>query len=291
MQWIINDEVAHMTVNDFLRKKQSFSRRILTAIKYDGGSIVVNGAEVRTTYKLQVADCLRVTFPKESRGPMLTPEKGPLNIVYEDDYVLVINKPAHLATIPSAIHPRNTLANRIIHYYNENDIHSTIHVVTRLDRDTSGLVLIAKNRYIHSLLSQHMHKKSIRRKYYALVEGNLEQQAGEINARIDRKQGSIIEREVTDRGKAALTVYRVLKEGPRYSLLDVELNTGRTHQIRVHFSHINHPLLGDDLYGGTTQVMMRQALHCYYLSFNHPTTNEYIELTTSLPEEMQEIIL
>ncbi|WP_010649975.1 RluA family pseudouridine synthase [Oceanobacillus massiliensis] len=210
-----------------------------------------------------------------------------MDIVYEDEAVIVINKPPGMATMPSPQHFTGTLANGLIAYYRScgrND--STVHVVTRLDANTSGLVLIAKDRYTHSLFSEAQKAAKINRKYMAVVEG-VPQTKGTIDAPIARKAGSIIEREVNDSGRRAVTHYKKLQELAGHSLVEVELETGRTHQIRVHFSNEGYPLAGDDLYGGTLQLMGRQALHCFDLNFRHPLTKRAIHLQVELPEDMK----
>jgi len=175
-------------------------------------------------------------------------------------------------------------------YYESNKIPYTVHVVTRLDRDTSGLLLVAKHRYSHSLLAKAQKLGKIKRTYKAIVEGNLEKVQGTIDLPIGRKQGSIIEREVNESGKRAITKYKTIKKFSSHSFIEVELETGRTHQIRVHFSHIGHPLVGDDLYGGNRMNIDRQALHCYKLRFEHPFTKETIELESKLPADMKNLI-
>lgn len=220
----------------------------------------------------------------------MTPEEIPLNIVYEDNEILIINKEPNMVTSPSPYYPSGTVAHGILHYYEQNQIDHTVHIVTRLDRNTSGLLLIAKNRYIHSLLSNAVASGEIKRAYKAIVAGKLASKEGVINARIGRKEGSIIERAVVDSGKTAITYYRVEQELDDYSLVNVELATGRTHQIRVHFSHIGHPLLGDTLYGGDTKHIDRQALHCYEVRLKHPITKDEIVKQIPLPDDLKKLI-
>lgn len=235
-------------------------------------------------------DVITITFPPEKKGSYMNPENKGLSIVYEDEDIIIINKPPGLVTMPSRLHPSGTLANRVLGYYQRKSIPYTVHVVTRLDRDTSGLILIAKHRYSHSLLASDQNKGKLIRRYKAIVEGDVEQREGIIDAPIRRKPGSIIERQVSETGQRAITHYKVEKEGAGHSLLAVELLTGRTHQIRVHFSSIHHPLAGDDLYGGSKKVIDRQALHCYEISFQHPLTKEPILIQLDMPQDMSSII-
>lgn len=275
-----------MLIREYLREVHLFSRRILTSIKFEGGNILINEVPQTVTYCLRAGDQLEVIFPPEKKGYYMKPEKIFLDIVYEDRDLLIINKAPGMVTIPSPHNPSGTVANGVLYYYEQRDIHNTVHVVTRLDRNTSGLVLIAKNRYIHSLLSRSMINDGIKRTYKAIVEGKFEKKEGTIVANIGRKKDSIIEREVTEKGKDAITHYEVEHETSRHSLVNIELETGRTHQIRVHFSHIGHPVAGDTLYGGSTKLINRQALHCYKISFKHPITKEVIEQQIPLPKDM-----
>lgn len=289
MKWMIHSEHVGMTIRDYLKEYQRFSRRILIAVKLEG-KILINGIPQTVRYSLREGDLLEISFPKEQVGEYMVKEEMDLSIVYEDDSVIVVDKPAGIATIPSLHHPTGTVANGILGYYEKHNIPYTVHVVTRLDRDTSGLLLIAKHRYSHSLLSTAQKAGKIKRRYKALVEGDLKQDSGTIDAPIDRKEGSIIERTVKETGKRAVTHFKVEKRLPLHTLVNIQLETGRTHQIRVHFSHINHPLAGDDLYGGKTDYIKRHALHCYKLAFEHPFTKEYIQLESSLPGDMKELL-
>lgn len=286
MKCIIHSEHVGMTIRDYLKEHRRFSRRILIAVKQEG-NILINHVPQTVRYMLQEGDLLEIAFPKERVGEFMVKEEMDLSIVYEDDSVIVVDKPPGIATIPSHHHPIGTIANGILGYYEKHHIPYTVHVVTRLDRDTSGLVLIAKHRYSHSLLASAQKEGKIKRKYKALVEGNLQKVSGTIDAPIARKEGSIIERMVKETGKRAVTHFKVEKRLSSHTLVNVQLETGRTHQIRVHFSHINHPLAGDDLYGGKTDCMKRHALHCYKLAFEHPFTKEYIQLESNLPGDMK----
>ncbi|AXI08799.1 RNA pseudouridine synthase [Oceanobacillus zhaokaii] len=289
MNWVIKKEHHGLIIRDFLQKNQAFSRRMLTAVKKEE-RILVNGVPQTVRFCLSEGDHLEVILPSETIGDNMIRENIELAIVYEDDAVIVLNKPAGIATIPSRNHPKGTIANGVLAYYEKNNIPYTIHVVTRLDRDTSGLLLIAKDRYSHSILAASQKQGAIKRKYQAIIKGHLDPMGGTIDAPIDRKEGSIIERAVIETGKRAITHYHIIEEFADTSLVEIELETGRTHQIRVHFSHINHALLGDDLYGGSVDRILRQALHCVEISFEHPFTKEIINLKCPLPEDMLRLI-
>ncbi|MDY0407916.1 RluA family pseudouridine synthase [Virgibacillus soli] len=213
-----------------------------------------------------------------------------MNIVYEDDAVLIIDKQAGVTTIPSLYHSNDSIANGILAHYEKYHIPYTVHIVTRLDRDTSGLLLVAKHRYSHSLLAASQKARKINRTYTALTEGILTKKIGTIDAKIGRKADSIIERTVCLDGQQAITHYEVLEEKEQLSVVRVSLETGRTHQIRVHFSWLGHPLIGDDLYGGSQALLNRQALHCSQLSFIHPFTNREMVFHSTLPKDMQRLI-
>lgn len=290
MKWTITNEYNGMSIHDYLRSVHSFSRRLLKNVKEVPENIQVNGVNQTVRGTLAVGDMLAVIFPPEKTGVGLTPEDIPLSIIYEDDDVLVIDKPAGIATIPSFKHVNGTIANAVLGHYKQQHIPYTVHIVTRLDRDTSGLMLIAKHQYSHSLLAKDQKTRKINRNYCAIVEGNIHPKQGTIDANIGRKEGSIIERKVVGTGKKAITHYRVEQESSKYALVNIELETGRTHQIRVHFSHIGHSLAGDDLYGGQTENIDRQALHCQALTFSHPFTKKVMQFHSAPPTSFIQLI-
>jgi 23S rRNA pseudouridine1911/1915/1917 synthase len=213
----------------------------------------------------------------------------PLVIAYEDNALLVIDKPSGIMVHPTARQDGITIANGVLHHYRESGQSCDFHPVHRLDRQTSGLLLVAKNAYIHHLLSGQG-IKHVQRSYQAIVTGQPQPLSGTIDAPIGRKPGSIIERMISASGQEAVTDYRTISGTSTASLMQISLRTGRTHQIRVHFSHIGHPLLGDDLYGGCTDLINRQALHAGKLAFNHPITNELLTIHSPLPPDMLSIL-
>lgn len=276
-----------MTIYSYLYDELKFSNRLIKKAKSEGNFILINGVKKTVRYVLNEGDLLHIQFAPEEKGPFMSPEPIPLSIVYEDEHVIVIDKQPGILTIPSKLHSKHTIANGLIYYYEQNHLPYTAHIVTRLDRDTSGLLLVAKHQYSHSLLAKLQNKNNIKRRYKALVHGQIEESSGKINVPIGRKLGSIIERTVTLDGREALTLYHVEKNIGPYSLVNIELKTGRTHQIRVHFSHIGHPLVGDDLYGGLTCSFKRQALHCSELKFEHPFTKKQIHIQSQLPDDLK----
>lgn len=275
-----------MMLRDFLRNFIGLSRQMVKVLKFDGGEMLVNNDPVTVRKVLKEGDLVELIFPKEMRSPRLKPEKMALDIVYEDEYLLILNKQAEVAVSPSMSAPNQTIANGLIDYYNQHDLDYTVHIVTRLDRNTTGLMLVAKQQFIHSFF----HQIEIERHYQAIVEGEMKEEKGTINDPIGRKPDSIIQRMVTDTGQKAVTHYQVVKQFENRTLLDVQLETGRTHQIRVHFSNLGHPLLGDTLYGGTKGLIDRQALHCSHLSFIHPILKKALNFQSKLPKDMDVLI-
>lgn len=289
LKWTIEDDKQVDSIKEFMNK-EGISRRALTDIKFSGGLISVNGIEQTVKYQLQKGDVLEVIFPKEERSSHVKPEEIKLVIMYEDRDIIVVDKPPYMNSIPSREHPTGSLANALIHHYDQSGIHAAVHIVTRLDRNTSGLVLIAKHRHAHHLLSLMQREHAIKRIYEALVEGTWNNICGIIDRPIGRKRDSIIEREVREDGQRAVTYYEVLQQFANYSHILLRLETGRTHQIRVHMSYMGHPLLGDDLYGGGIDRMNRQALHCKELHFTHPFLKKEMSFAAPLPVDMKEFI-
>lgn len=287
----------HVTENDakqlkeFL-KERGVSRRIIGRTKFHGGKFLVNGQEERVRKVLEVGDLVELNLPVEEPNPNLLATNKPLEILYEDEHYLMINKPVGLISVPSPAHRGDTVASRVKGYYLKQDYrHKVVHVVTRLDRYTSGVMLIAKNTLAHSLMGNLLSHQELKKEYEALVQGHLEQEEGLIDAPIARSPESIIERMVAPEGKPSITQYKMMKYLQNdISHVRLSLHTGRTHQIRVHMSHIGHPLVGDDLYGGSKKILDRQALHCAYYGFEHPFTGVWIEVEAPLPEDMQRIV-
>ena len=281
----------HVKVKTFLRKHE-VSKGLLAKIKFRGGDIRVNGQSQNATYLLDIGDQVVIDIPPEEGFETLEAIDYPLDILFEDDHFLILNKPFRVASIPSVNHS-NTIANFIKGYYVKQAYeHQQVHIVTRLDRDTSGLMLFAKHGYAHARLDKQLQKKSIEKRYFALVKGaGVLEPEGNIIAPIARDEDSIITRRVAKGGKYAHTEYKVIASYGDIYLVDIRLHTGRTHQIRVHFSHIGFPLLGDDLYGGSLEHgIQRQALHCHFLSFYHPFLEEQLEISSPLPDDFKNLI-
>ncbi|PPA72316.1 RluA family pseudouridine synthase [Jeotgalibacillus proteolyticus] len=287
LQWIVEEPVL---LREFLMNHQ-ISKRSLTSIKFDGGKIEVNGQESTVRRELKKGDLVKVIFPKEMISSTLADEDIPLAVVYEDEAILIVNKPPYMNTIPSREHPSGSLANALAGRYKKSGHYGGIHIATRLDRDTSGLILVAKHAHAHHLISLQQQQNLLQRKYTALIHGDLRPEAGTISAPIGRKSSSIIEREVRPDGKTAITNYKTTDSKNGISEVELKLETGRTHQIRVHLAYSGHPIVGDDLYGGERHLIKRQALHSRKLKLFHPLTKEEMVFEAPLPEDMQQILL
>ncbi|WP_345788890.1 RluA family pseudouridine synthase [Filibacter tadaridae] len=293
LTFVANEEAAEMRLREFLHLK-GISKRTLTATKYDGGLLLVNGIERDVRHVLKSGDEVTILFPLEQPSIGLHATEGPLTILYEDDALIIIDKPPGQSTIPSRDHPDGTVANFVAGKFARDCLPATVHVVTRLDRDTSGIICIAKNRHIHHLLSQQMIHDGFHKQYIAIVEGHVDRSNFMIDAPIGRKEGSIIERMVRDDGQLARTeinvVNRFTVEGQQLTKVALVLLTGRTHQIRVHMQWAGHPLAGDDLYGGKLSLIGRQALHCAAIEFSHPLTGERVRFESDVPLDMSSLI-
>ncbi|WP_404408723.1 RluA family pseudouridine synthase [Jeotgalibacillus malaysiensis] len=285
MEWIVGAEEHNLLLREYVGLK-GISKRGLTAIKYDGGGIFLNGEEVTVRRRCQTGDQVKIYFPPETRSDSLIPEDLNLEVLYEDDWLLAVFKPAGMNTIPSRDAQTGSLANALAGYYDGQGIAAGIHIVTRLDKDTSGVVLAAKYAHIHHLLSEMQQSNLVNREYIAIAEGTVLQDSGTIDQPIAREPGSIITRMVDSGGRRAVTHFKKLSAGDRHTMLSFKLETGRTHQIRVHASWLGHPLAGDDLYGGKCDLIGRQALHCKKLTLAHPVTGGNLEINSPLPADI-----
>ncbi len=282
---------ATLAARTWLRQTQHISHSQWRRLKHNG-TFRINGALVNATQAVvRTGDV--VSFESEKHASAITPQDLPLDIRYEDAALLVVNKPAPQLVHPLAHEPLGTLGNAVLGYYARTGQQHGFHPVHRLDRQTTGLVLIAKEPQVQYRLSPHG-AKAFRRDYLALVPGTLAPADGSIDLPLGPAPDSHVRQQVTETGKPALTHYRTLRtgtiDGQTVSLLALTLATGRTHQIRVHLAHLGHPLLGDDLYGGDTRLIPRQALHAYQLTFTQPLTGENIHVTASLPADMAMLV-
>ena len=267
----------------------NISRKTLTRIKFDSdGSIKVNGREENVRYLLKINDIIEITLPSENFSEVVRFIDKPIDIVYEDPYFLIVNKEINLPSIPSRNLEDESLLERVNYYFKNKSINTIPHIVTRLDKNTSGLVLIAKHRHVHALFSN----MAIDKYYTALVNGKVKNNEI-IEAPIRRVSSSIIEREVGEGGEFAKTEYWLEEyiSDKDISVVKLKLYTGRTHQIRVHMKYRGYSLLGDGLYGGDMRLIPRQSLHCSNLAFIHPITDEMINVRVDLPNDMTNVII
>lgn len=277
------------TVSLFL-KEHGFSSTIILHLKRTENGILLNNVWAHVYDKLHIGDILTIQLIETESSRNIVPTPLPLSIVYEDEDILVINKSANMPIHPSQGNYENTLANAVAYYYEQQGISFTYRCINRLDRDTTGLLIIAKHMYSASLLSSMVQNREIHREYLAIATGKTPEQ-GTISAPIARVNGSTIERSVDEEyGEYACTHYKTLAYKNGYSLVSLKLETGRTHQIRVHMKHIGHPLPGDFLYNPDYSVINRQALHSYKLEFIHPITRKPMVFTAELPVDMNKII-
>jgi len=275
---LVTGLVAPLNLKAFLKSKL-ISSSAYKKLKAEA-CLMVNGEVIHRNVALSNGD--KVTFIIPTEDSTLIPEKDNLRIIYEDDTLLVVDKPAPMLTHPTVQSATGTLANLIAGHYLATSQHCGIHPVSRLDRNTSGLVLFAKNSLYHYLLTQ----SHITKTYLGIVEGQPTPLSGIITAPISRKPGSIIEREVNfSLGQAAETTYKVLNSNQKFSLVRFVLHTGRTHQIRVHCAYLGCPLVGDNLYG-RTGPQTRHCLHAFQLNFVQPFTNSLLSFTSPLPKDM-----
>ena len=287
--YIITTEYDGHTLLSFL-KAQHYSGPIITHLKRTENGILLNGVWGRVRDILHTDDILTINLIETESSENIVPTNLPLNIVYEDEDILVVNKAAGMPIHPSQGNYDNTLANAVSYYFQQKNEVFTYRCINRLDRDTTGLFILAKHMYSASNLSDMVQKREIHREYLAIATGTVPLE-GTIVAPIARVNGSTIERCINEEnGEYACTHYRQLSYRNGYSLVSLKLETGRTHQIRVHMKHIGHPLPGDFLYNPDYSVIKRQALHSHKLSFKHPVTGELMEFVAELPDDMRRII-
>ncbi|MDD4767769.1 MAG: RluA family pseudouridine synthase [Desulfotomaculaceae bacterium] len=290
-----NSHIEYRVTNDHDRKKVSqilkdhlkLSRSEIRRIKRHAG-LMVNGQTVRLNSLVQEGDLIRVNFHDDEQ-PVI-PQGIPLDILFEDEHILVVNKPANMLVHPLSYHVLNTLANGVIYHWQQQGQNSKFRAVSRLDRDTSGVILIARSSYICHQLAGQMKNNRCRREYLAVAHNRITMDSGIIDFPIGRPHDRSLIFGVTAQGKAAVTHFDVIQRFAGGSLVKLRLETGRTHQIRVHMKHFGHPLMGDELYGGSLDLINRQALHSWQLEFDHPVTKERMRLEAPLPADITSLI-
>lgn len=290
IDYIIDEDSAGLRVEQFLRRKH-YSGQNLSEIKRMPKSILVNGVHYYMRQELSTGDHLQVRICETQNSEKIPPTKLPLDIIYEDEDLLVLNKPAGMPIHPSLNNYTNSMANALAYYFQSQGKPFIFRCCNRLDRDTSGLTIVSKHLVSGSILSDMTKYREVHREYLAIARGSVTPSEGTIQAPLGRKEGTIIERTVDwEHGEDAVTHYKVVKEANGHSLVSLRLETGRTHQIRIHMKYLGYPLIGDYLYNPDMEYMTRQALHSHHMEFTHPITGEHMSFTVPLPEDMARVM-
>ena len=283
LTFFVAEEFSGVPLKVFLRSGCGLSSHLMVSLKQVENGILLNGRHARVIDKVTAGDTVTLNLPGE--GCQVQPVELPLTAVYEDSHVLVLDKPAGMPVHPTSCgHSSDTLANAVSYYMGQRGERYAFRPLNRLDKDTTGLVLAAKEPY-----SAYRLKSGVEKRYTAICEGVFTG-SGTVGAPIRIKEGHTIAREAGNGGQRAVTHYKAIACLRNHTLAQFTLETGRTHQIRVHMAYIGHPLAGDDMYGGSRALIARQALHCGEMSFKHPVTGKRIELTASLPEDMARLL-
>ena len=296
VEFCVNDEYRNVRIDKVIAELYPDYSRSFVQKSIDNGDILVNGASVSKNYKCTVNDNVFITVP-DPVSLDVKAEDIPLDIRFEDEYLLVVNKPKGMVVHPAAGNYSGTLVNALLNHCGDSlsGINGVIRpgIVHRIDKDTSGLLIVAKNDFAHKNLAQQIKDHSFTREYRAVVIGHLKEKSGTVDAPIGRSFKDRKKMSVTDsNSRNAVTHYEVIEEFDGYSLLKLRLQTGRTHQIRVHMSYIGHPVAGDEVYGGKRKNdgLQGQCLHAGLIGFNHPKTNEYIEIEAEYPDYFTEFL-
>ena len=290
IDYIIDEDSAGLRVEQFLRRKR-YSGQNLSEIKRMPKSILVNGVHYYMRQELSKGDHLQVRICETKNSEKIPPTNLPLDIIYEDEDLLVLNKPTGMPIHPSLNNYTNSMANALAYYFQSQGKPFIFRCCNRLDRDTSGLTIVSKHLVSGSILSDMTKYREVHREYLAIARGSVTPSEGTIQAPLGRKEGTIIERTVDwEHGEDAVTHYKVVKEANGHSLVSLRLETGRTHQIRIHMKYLGYPLIGDYLYNPDMEYMTRQALHSHHMEFTHPITGEHMSFTAPLPEDMARVM-
>ncbi len=285
---IINYKInnSNITVKKAITEEMNISGRLFRKL-IKSKSIYVNGKSINKKQELLKNDVVTI-FMEDEKDPN-KPNDIPLDIIYEDFDILIINKPPNIVVHPTKSHAEGTIVNGVLKYFIEKGIKKKVRLVNRLDMDTSGALVIAKNPFGHQQMAYQFENNIVKKKYIAVVKGKMNKSSGLIDKPI-LKDNNSIKYSVNKIGKNAITKYNVLKTLDDASVLDVEIKTGRTHQIRVHLEYLGNPIIGDSLYGKSTSLIQRQALHSHYLSFMQPRTGKIMTIEAKLPEDMKRLI-
>ena len=280
-------------IREYLKVELGLSTRLIRSASIDK-RIFVNNEVVKMNRILNAGEIIKIDLAKDESQD-IAPEKMEIDIIYEDEDILVVNKKPFMVVHPTKSYQSGTLANGVINYFMESNQNCIVRLVSRLDMNTSGLIIIAKNQFSHGMLSKEMSENKVEKRYLAIVHGNLEKDSGTIDLPIYKPEGieNGIRRVIDERGQRSITHYKVIESFENASLVECKLETGRTHQIRVHLSSIGHPIYGDTLYGfgeEEEELIKRQALHAYALDFKSPRTGEMLSLKSELPQDMMKLL-
>lgn len=289
----VKDKYEGISIREFLKEELELSSRLIRSAAVEK-RILVNNNPVRMRHVVHTGDEIIVNL-KRQESQNIIPEKMDLNIVYEDSEILILNKPPYIVVHPTKSYPLGTLANGILYYFNESNQDCIVRLVSRLDMNTSGLIIIAKNQFAHMALSREMQKDNVKKRYIAIIHGHLKEKEGTIDEPIywPQEEGLGMQRIVDIRGQRSITHYKVLESLKDSDIVECLLETGRTHQIRVHLTYLGHPIYGDTLYGNgkdEESLIKRQALHAYGLDLKSPRTGKELSFRTELPEDINELI-
>lgn len=286
----VGEDGNEIKIRDYMKDNLNLSGRFIRGSAMNK-RLRVNGKEVKLSYRLHEGDIIEVTVNAEESQD-IEGEDLNIRVIYEDDDLLIVDKPPFMVVHPTKSHPTGTLANGVIHHFRSNNDNSIVRLVSRLDRDTSGLIMIAKNQFSHMNLAKSMEKNLIKKSYLAIIHGKLENHEGTIDLPIGRPTNETIKRAVLEDGQRSITHYKVIESYKEGALVELLLETGRTHQIRVHLSHVGCPIYGEQLYSDfdDEELISRQALHAYALSLPHPRTGKILNFKSELPEDMQKLI-
>ena len=276
-------------IKEVIKTQFQISDRLLLKLKQNN-KIFLNTIPANIKSPVKPNDTVEILLDFDEDNSNIVPTKMDLEILFEDDYLLILNKPAGYPIHPSMLHFEDSISNGVKYYFDKIGLNKKIRPVNRLDKDTSGVVIFAKNEYIQESLVKQMKNNSFKKEYIAICEGVLSNSSGTVNVPIARKPDSIIERCVDENGDIAITHYDVIKQSDNFSVVHCILETGRTHQIRVHMAYLGNPIIGDTLYGNSSNLIDRQALHSYKVTFVHPVTGQIMSIVAPLFDDMKNII-
>lgn len=288
-----NESIINLTVEneeynlkDLLKEKMGISSRLFKRLIKNNG-ILINGKKLKGKYEPKNNDVISILF--EDEKPVYESQNIDISVIYEDYDILIVNKEPNILVHPTKNHLDSTIANAVAYYFKKEGIKSKVRLVNRLDMDTSGILIIAKNPFGHQQMAKQF-QKNIEKKYIAIVDGIVDNDEGIIDEPVGKKNKDSIKNTVIKSGKEAVTKYKVIERFKNSTMIELKIITGRTHQIRVHMSYIGHPIIGDSLYNRKSKLIDRQALHSYYLRFKKARENKIINVKADLPNDMKELI-